>query len=133
MPIKHVIEIMIENHTFDNLFGSFPGADGIPASASFLNPNAYFDSPPTSPRAGTPNEGDVYGGINNSTVAEQMAMDYAPRQGYLMDHYTVFPQDGMSRSPSSARSSIRTSSTWPPTMSWPTTTSSRSSRRRSPT
>src|ERR1700730_12692985 len=28
-PIKHVIEIMVENHTFDNLFGSFPGADGI--------------------------------------------------------------------------------------------------------
>ncbi len=28
--IRHVIEIMIENHTFDNLFGGFPGADGIP-------------------------------------------------------------------------------------------------------
>ena len=33
-PIKHVIEIMIENHSFDNLFGSFPGADGIPAGTS---------------------------------------------------------------------------------------------------
>ena len=42
--IKHVIEIMIENHTFDNLFGSFPGADGIPAGTSMLNPNAYYDS-----------------------------------------------------------------------------------------
>jgi phospholipase C len=97
VPIKHVIEIMIENHTFDNLFGSFPGADGIPGSASFLNPSAYFDSAPNvTPVQATPNEGDVYGGINNSTVAEQMAMDYAPRKGYLMDHYTVFPQDGMS-------------------------------------
>ena len=45
-PVKHVIEIMIENHTFDNLFGGFPGADGIPANASFLNPSAYFDSAP---------------------------------------------------------------------------------------
>ena len=44
--IKHVIEIMIENHSFDNLFGSFPGADGIPPSTSMLNPNAYFDSMP---------------------------------------------------------------------------------------
>jgi phospholipase C len=96
-PIKHVIEIMIENHTFDNLFGSFPGADGIPANASFLNPNAYFDSEPNvQPVQATANEGDVYGGINNSTVAEQMAMDYQPRKGYQMDHYTVFPQDGMS-------------------------------------
>jgi phospholipase C len=96
-PIKHVIEIMIENHTFDNLFGSFPGADGIPANTSMLNPNAYFDSEPNvSPVQATPNEGDVYGGINNSTVAEQMAMNYQPRKGYQMDHYTVFPQDGMS-------------------------------------
>jgi len=96
-PIKHVIEIMIENHTFDNLFGSFPGADGIPAKASFLNPNAYYDSAPNvTPVYATPNEGDVQGAINNSRVAEQMAMDYVPAKGYQMDHYTVFPQDGMS-------------------------------------
>ena len=69
-PIKHVIEVMIENHTFDNLFGSFPGADGIPANASFLNPNAYYDSAPNvSPVHATPNEGDVQGAINNSRVA----------------------------------------------------------------
>ena len=28
MPIKHVIVIVKENHTFDNYFGSFPGAEG---------------------------------------------------------------------------------------------------------
>jgi phospholipase C len=96
-PIKHVIEVMIENHTFDNLFGSFPGADGIPASASFLNPNAYYTSAPNvSPVYATPNEGDVQGAINNSRVAEQMAMDYVPGKGYQMGHYTTFPQDGMS-------------------------------------
>ncbi|HLH84652.1 MAG TPA: alkaline phosphatase family protein [Trebonia sp.] len=96
-PVRHVIEIMIENHTFDNLFGSFPGADGIPSGASFLNPGAYYDSAPdVSPVWATPNEGDVQGAINNSAVAEQMAMDYAPGKGYQMDHYTVFPQDGMS-------------------------------------
>ena len=87
---------MIENHSFDNLFGNFPGADGIPANTSLLNPNAYFDSAPNvQPVWATANEGDVNGEINNSTVAEQMAMDYQPGQGYLMDHYTVFPQDGM--------------------------------------
>ncbi len=30
-PIKHVVVIVKENHTFDNYFGSFPGADGISA------------------------------------------------------------------------------------------------------
>jgi phospholipase C len=96
VPVTHVIEIMIENHSFDNLFGKFPGADGIPANTSLLNPNAYFDSAPNvQPVWATGNEGDVTGEINNSTVAEQMAMDYQPGRGYLMDHYTVFPQDGM--------------------------------------
>ncbi len=95
-PIKHVIEIMIENHSFDNLFGKFPGADGIPANTSLLNPNAYYDSAPdVRPVWATPNEGDVGGALNNSTAVEQMAMDYQPGQGYQMDHYTVFPQDGM--------------------------------------
>ncbi|HVB25699.1 MAG TPA: alkaline phosphatase family protein [Ktedonobacteraceae bacterium] len=28
-PIKHVVVIMEENHTFDNLFGTFPGVNGI--------------------------------------------------------------------------------------------------------
>jgi phospholipase C len=96
VPVTHVIEIMLENHSFDNLFGKFPGADGIPAGTSLLNPNAYFASAPNvQPVWATGNEGDVNGEINNSTVAEQMAMDYQPGQGYLMDHYTVFPQDGM--------------------------------------
>jgi phospholipase C len=29
--IRHVFVILQENHTFDNYFGTFPGADGIPA------------------------------------------------------------------------------------------------------
>jgi phospholipase C len=28
-PISHVVVIMMENHTFDNMFGTFPGANGI--------------------------------------------------------------------------------------------------------
>jgi phospholipase C len=29
-PIKHFIALMQENHSFDNYFGTYPGADGIP-------------------------------------------------------------------------------------------------------
>jgi len=32
-PIKHFIVIMQENHTFDNYYGTYPGADGIPPNA----------------------------------------------------------------------------------------------------
>src|SRR4026208_900299 len=29
-PIEHFIVVMQENHTFDNYFGTYPGAEGIP-------------------------------------------------------------------------------------------------------
>ena len=32
-PIKHIVVIMQENHTFDNYFGTYPGANGIPKNA----------------------------------------------------------------------------------------------------
>src|SRR4051794_21410221 len=31
-PIKHFLVLMQENHSFDNYFGTYPGADGIPAA-----------------------------------------------------------------------------------------------------
>ena len=38
-PIEHFIVIMQENHTFDNYFGTYPGADGILAGTCMpVNP-----------------------------------------------------------------------------------------------
>jgi phospholipase C len=40
-PIQHVVVIVKENHTFDNYFGSFPGAEGItsiPTSSGSIPP-----------------------------------------------------------------------------------------------
>jgi phospholipase C len=36
-PIKHFVTLLQENHSFDNYFGTFPGADGIPATACMPN------------------------------------------------------------------------------------------------
>ncbi|MFI5042633.1 MAG: alkaline phosphatase family protein [Acidimicrobiales bacterium] len=36
--IKHVVMIMQENRSFDSYFGTFPGADGIPAGVCVPNP-----------------------------------------------------------------------------------------------
>ncbi|HEX2319327.1 MAG TPA: alkaline phosphatase family protein, partial [Streptosporangiaceae bacterium] len=36
--IKHVIVIMQENRSFDSYFGTFPGADGIPAGVCLHDP-----------------------------------------------------------------------------------------------
>jgi len=39
-PIKHLIVLMQENHTFDNYFGTYPGVDGIPAGTEMpVDPN----------------------------------------------------------------------------------------------
>jgi phospholipase C len=32
-PIRHVVVLLQENHSFDNYFGTYPGADGLPAGA----------------------------------------------------------------------------------------------------
>ena len=48
-PIKHVIVIVKENHTFDNYFGSFPNAEGISlirtATQQFEPPQAPDETP----------------------------------------------------------------------------------------
>jgi phospholipase C len=42
-PIKHFISLMQENHSFDNYFGTYPGADGIPEGTCMpVNPRAEF-------------------------------------------------------------------------------------------
>jgi phospholipase C len=41
--IKHVIVVMQENRSFDNYFGTFPGADGIPRQGT--RPSACLPDP----------------------------------------------------------------------------------------
>ncbi len=48
-PIQHLVVLMQENHTFDNYFGTYPGADGLPAGTQMpvdpTNPAAGFVTP----------------------------------------------------------------------------------------
>ena len=45
-PIQHVVVMMLENHTFDNYFGTYPGANGItePRASDPLQSDYYHDS-----------------------------------------------------------------------------------------
>ena len=36
--IEHFVFIMQENRSFDSYFGTYPGADGIPANIALLDP-----------------------------------------------------------------------------------------------
>ena len=40
-PISHVVVVMLENHSFDNYFGTFPGANGIPAGVCVPDPATH--------------------------------------------------------------------------------------------
>lgn len=42
-PITHVVVVMMENHTFDNFFGQFPGANGITLTPTSNPLRADFD------------------------------------------------------------------------------------------
>ena len=37
-PIEHFIVVMQQNHTFDNYFGTYPGANGIPEGVCMPSP-----------------------------------------------------------------------------------------------
>ena len=65
-PITHAVFIMMENHTFDNLFGRFPGADGV-----------------TLPRESNPPRGDN----DHTSPAVYAAMD-----GGAMDEFPLVTQ-----------------------------------------
>lgn len=44
-PFQHVVEIMLENHAFDNFFGQFPGADGPPNGTQLPNGSGGWVAP----------------------------------------------------------------------------------------
>src|SRR5437763_10180874 len=94
--IKHVVIIMQENHSFDNYFGTYPGADGIPGLAGH---------PGTVPCVPDPSGGDCVkpyhdtnltpvGGphLNEDAVADE---DHGKMDGFIssVENSTSFDTD----------------------------------------
>ncbi len=66
-PIQHVVVIMMENHTFDNYFGTFPGANGV-----------------TLPRATDPAPLDFnHNGVAAAAAIDGGRMDEFPLRGHV--------------------------------------------------
>ena len=70
-PIQHVVIIMMENHTFDNYFGRFPGANGI-----------------TLPRASDPVRSD----FNHNAAATAAAVDGGKMDGFPVRSMVQYTQ-----------------------------------------
>lgn len=88
-PIHHVVEIMLENHTFDNLFGHFPNANGLPQGISLPNPDTNYESPDVRPVTAPSNVGDTVD-INHNRAPEIMMMHNGE-----MNYYTEYPDNGL--------------------------------------
>ena len=114
-PIKHLVVIMQENHTFDNYFGTYPGADGLPKGLRMVidpeNPDAGYVEPwhignnsiadPGHNRSVFDeqyNDGKMNGfisALNNRKQNGQIAMGYyddrdIPYYWNLADNYVLF-------------------------------------------
>ncbi len=92
-PIRHVVEIMLENHTFDDLFGRLGGADGIPAGTTFPSPTV--PGARIGPLLAPPDQGSVGPNLDNTRPIEDQAMDRQPNGVFKMDRYTVTPYEGL--------------------------------------
>jgi len=113
-PIKHFIVMMQENHTFDNYFGTYPGADGFPIGAKMPvdpdHPEAGYVKPwhlgtstisdlshNTATFIEQYNEGKMDGfvsALNNRNQDGKLAMGYyddrdIPYYWNLADHYVL--------------------------------------------
>jgi phospholipase C len=84
-----VVEIMLENHSFDNLFGHFPNANGIPQGTELPNPDTNYEGALVAPRLAPANVGDTVD-INHNRAPEVMMMHNGE-----MNYYTVYPDNGL--------------------------------------
>lgn len=95
-PIAHVVEIMMENHAFDNLFGTFPGTIGFSPNASVPNGEGGNVSPywidgyttPDLPHDRASELADLDGGRMDGFV-EQMAQYNASAPDTPMGYYNA--------------------------------------------
>ena len=72
--IKHVVVIMQENRSFDSYFGTFPGADGIPAGVCVPDPAGGSCQKPFHDPADK-NAGGPHGAANATADIDGGAMD----------------------------------------------------------
>ncbi len=80
-PISHVVIIMQENRSFDNYFGTYPGADGIPSNYCLPeNPNAT-GSPCIKPTLST--DPRISKDLCHTQTCSLMAYDGGKMDGFL--------------------------------------------------
>ncbi|MHB8085177.1 MAG: phospholipase C [Dehalococcoidia bacterium] len=91
--IEHFVFIMQENRSFDSYFGTYPGADGIPAGVSFRDPRdgtmvgPYHDTSDVN-RGGPHDWDNAQADINNGKM-----------DGFLIESYKGIAANGLTFKP----------------------------------
>jgi phospholipase C len=77
--IAHIVVVLQENHTFDNYFGSYPGADGTAGKGLLLpaRPGAAASLPPTHTTTLTPTD------LNHNWAAAHADFDGGRMDGFV--------------------------------------------------
>ncbi|HEX6932220.1 MAG TPA: alkaline phosphatase family protein [Streptosporangiaceae bacterium] len=89
--IRHIVIIMQENRSFDSYFGTYPGADGLPAR------NGRFTVCLPDPRAGRCDRPYHDPGLMNGGGAHDSADAFADIDGGRMDGFVRTAELGLSR------------------------------------
>jgi phospholipase C len=79
MPLKHFVYIIQENITFDHYFGTYPGADGIPAGVKF----AYRPGGKPEVAPFHLNQTSIPQDLNHAYQAARCAQDDGKMDGFL--------------------------------------------------
>jgi len=91
-PISNVIVVMLENHTFDNFFGNFPGANGVqmpPAPNPLMSDiNHSYAGLRQAYAGGTLDGYNAHGVVSYSESDVQILWDYARQFGLSDNFYT---------------------------------------------
>ena len=83
-PIQHLIVVILQNHSFDNLFGTFPGARGLdPTLPSYTQTDA----------AGNVVTPTLLGGLDTADLHHDSASYLAAYDGGKMDKYAAINGD----------------------------------------
>lgn len=84
IPVKHFIFIVQENHSFDNYFGSFPGANGIPLDTALPNyPGGPKLERPYLSHDPTPHD------LSHSWTSAALAYDNGSMDGFLWAEWPI--------------------------------------------
>lgn len=104
-PITHIIYMLKENHTFDNLFGLFPGVNGATTGLAYINhqtvtvPMNIMTNNPKSychnfKCAGTAVHGGAMNGFNLNAFCTQPPYPcYSEAQQSLIPNYWAYAQN----------------------------------------